>query len=314
MEEIVSIIVPVYNTKPYLKRCVDSVLCQTYPKFELILVDDGSTDGSGMLCDEIAYSDPRIRVIHQKNGGVSAARNSGLKNLNGDFLLFLDSDDTIESITLQKCIEAMQKNSADVAIFGWKAYQENQLVDSGIYGGGILEDSKQMIKDILADRHIYGGGYPNKLWRVNSFFDNAGYFPMFNTDLSYVEDMEWVIRMLKKAKKVVLLDYYFYNYLLRENSASQSAEKNEQRLIAYHDSMKQFVVDLGDYPDLQRWFYPIYYSELVNSIVDARRKKQCVVAEALTKKLSNQFLEVLHSDVSLKVKLRCLAIQYIYSK
>lgn len=314
MEEIVSIIVPVYNTKPYLKRCVDSVLCQTYSKFELILVDDGSTDGSGELCDEMAYSDPRIRVIHQKNGGVSAARNSGLKNLNGDFLLFLDSDDTIESITLQKCIEAMEKNSADVAIFGWKAYQKNQLVDSGIYGGGILEDSKQMIKDILADRHIYGGGYPNKLWRVNSFFDNAGYFPMFNTDLSYVEDMEWVIRMLKKAKKVVLLDYYFYNYLLRENSASQSAEKNEQRLIAYHDSMKQFVVDLDDYHDLQRWFYPIYYSELVNSIIDARRKKQYMVAEALTKKLSNQFLEVLHSDVSLRVKLRCLVIQYIYNK
>lgn len=313
MEEMISIIVPVFNTKFYLKRCVDSVLCQTYPKFELILVDDGSTDGSGALCDDLACSDSRIRVIHQENRGVCAARNAGLKNMMGDFLLFLDSDDSIEAVTLQKCIEAMQRNRADVAIFGWRTYRENQLVDSGIYGSGILTDSEQMIKDILTDRHIYGGGYPNKMWRISSFCDSAGCLPMYNTNLSYVEDMEWVIRMLKKAKKAILLNYYFYNYLLRENSASQSEEKKEQRLITYHDTMAQILEDLTEYPALQAWFRGVRYTELTNSVIDARLKNQKNVYRTLYKQFNGQTSILLRSNcINNKTKFRLLAVQMMH--
>ena len=310
MAEMISIIVPVYNTKPYLKRCVDRVLCQTYPEFELILVDDGSTDGSGALCDDLACNDSRIRVIHQENRGVCAARNAGLKKMTGDFLLFIDSDDSIEAATLQKCIEAMQRSGADVAIFGWRTYRGNQLVDSGIYGSGMLTDSEQMIKDILTDRHIYGGGYPNKMWRISSFCDSAGCLPMYNTNLSYVEDMEWVIRMLKKAKKAILLDNYLYNYLLRDNSASQSKEKKEQRLITYHDTMAQIVEDLVEYPELQIWFKGIRYTELIDSIIDAKLKNQVNVYRLLYLQLEGRVADLLHGNViKQKVKIRLLAVR-----
>ena len=95
MTNLVSIIVPVYNCKPYLEDCIQSVLAQDYGNLELLLIDDGSTDGSGQICDQYAYYD-KLRVIHQKNQGVSATRNTGIRLASGDLILFLDSDDTIE--------------------------------------------------------------------------------------------------------------------------------------------------------------------------------------------------------------------------
>ena len=95
-EHIVTIIIPVYNADKYLKKCLESVLCQTYAEFELILVDDGSKDQSGMICDKFASEDTRIKVIHKSNGGVSSARNTGLDLATGDFITFIDSDDSVE--------------------------------------------------------------------------------------------------------------------------------------------------------------------------------------------------------------------------
>ena len=110
--DLISVIVPVYNAEKYLKQCIDSVIDQTYTKFELILVDDGSTDACGKICDYYAKLDKRIQVIHKKNGGLSDARNTGVENSNGNWIFFLDSDDYICSETLELLLEiAIQKKA-----------------------------------------------------------------------------------------------------------------------------------------------------------------------------------------------------------
>ena len=107
MEPLISVIVPVYNTKDYLVRCVDSICAQTYRNLELLLVDDGSTDGTGRLCEELAEKDSRIRVFHQENGGSSSARNLGIRNAAGGYLGFVDSDDYIEPDMYEKLLRVM---------------------------------------------------------------------------------------------------------------------------------------------------------------------------------------------------------------
>jgi glycosyltransferase involved in cell wall biosynthesis len=114
---MVSVVIPVYNVEKYLAECVDSVLGQTYTDYEIILVDDGATDSSGAMCDAYARNDPRIRVIHQKNGGLSAARNTGLKAARGEYVYFLDSDDYIEPQTLEVLLETAEREQADVVFF-----------------------------------------------------------------------------------------------------------------------------------------------------------------------------------------------------
>ena len=111
-----SVIVPVYNVEIYLPRCIDSILSQSFTDFELILVDDGSPDNCGKICDEYALKDSRVRVFHKSNGGVSSARNLGLDNVRGEWVTFIDSDDYVEVDYLKELIDAQQKNQVDYVV------------------------------------------------------------------------------------------------------------------------------------------------------------------------------------------------------
>ena len=114
MNELISIIVPVYNVKPYLNRCVDSIIKQTYKNIEILLIDDGSTDGSSELCDKLSDIDSRIKVIHKKNGGLSSARNRGLLEMNGKYVGFVDSDDYIREDMYSVLYHTMINHDADI--------------------------------------------------------------------------------------------------------------------------------------------------------------------------------------------------------
>lgn len=310
MDRLVSVIVPVYNTAPYLERCVRSVLTQTWKHLELILIDDGSTDGSGAMCDTYACEDPRVRVFHKSNGGVSSARNLGLQNIKGEWFLFLDSDDSLDRDTLRFCVEAAA-DSTDAVVFGWQELIDGKQVNYGSYSCAELTDMAQMVQQILADRHIYGGGYPNKLWRKGAL--PSGGVPLFSEDLFYVEDMEWVIRMLLELRHVRVIEPIFYNYHLRGDSASRSEIISEKRLIGYHDTLARMVEDLGRYPELHHWFDGVRWTELINSIIDARMKHQTAVYRTLYQKLSGKTAMLLRSDLlSGNMKLRLIAVTILH--
>lgn len=313
MGYVVSVIVPVYNAAPYLKRCIESITAQTYKNFELILVDDGSTDESGIICDRYAKADNRIRVIHQENAGVCAARNKGIEGLTGDFFLFLDSDDSLEPEALEVCIDRIILDASDVVVFGRREIRNGEEINSGVYDNGVLRNNCRAVHDILKDRHMYGGGYPNKMWRTASFQNRVGGIPQYNETLFYVEDMEWVIRMFLNADRISVIDQIFYNYYLRDNSVSYSQDLNEKRLIGYHDTMAQIVYDLREYPELCTWFDGIRYTELVNSVIDAKLKGQKAVYRTLIKKLQNkEKVILLHRKVKMKIKLRLIFIETLH--
>ena len=124
--ELISVIVPVYNVERYLRRCVDSILHQTYRNLEVLLVDDGSTDASGAICDEYAAQEERVTAVHQKNGGLSAARNTGLERAKGTYLCFVDSDDFLDSRMLETLCRDLQEQDADVAVVGFRMFEREE--------------------------------------------------------------------------------------------------------------------------------------------------------------------------------------------
>ena len=310
MDRLVSVIVPVYNTAPYLERCVRSVLTQTWKHLELLLIDDGSTDGSGAMCDTYACEDPRVRVFHKSNGGVSSARNMGLQNMRGDWFILLDSDDSLELKALQHCMEAAA-DGADVVVFGRQEIVDGICVSSESYGNEELTDMVQMVRKILTDRHSYGGGYSNKCWRTAAF--STGGIPLFLENLFYVEDMEWVIRMLLRAGHARVIESSLYHYHLRGDSISHSEVISEKRLIGYHDTMVCMAANLAEYPELHHWFDGVRWTELINSIIDARMKHQTAVYRTLYQKLSGKTAMLLRSDLlSGNMKLRLIAVTILH--
>ena len=176
----ISIIIPVYNVEDYLSMCIESVIAQTYKDWELILVDDGSPDNSGSICDEYASRDPRIRVIHKKNAGVSAARNTGIEAANGEWISFIDSDDWVDTDYLEKF--ELDKDDADLIIQGLEYYdnRNGQYFKQIKVADCILSGTDS--KKLVADNNVLGSGYPVAKAYRKSIIDTG---VRFDTTISY---------------------------------------------------------------------------------------------------------------------------------
>ena len=229
-----SIIIPVYNVAPYLRKCVDSVLTQDYDDYEIILVDDGSTDESGAICDGYArnfqspitnHQSPIIKVIHKPNGGLSDARNAGLKVATGEYVVFLDSDDYWSPNVLGVLMAQVEQEQLDVLRFNYQNVRINQ--------NGDYEAFQPNKYPHYVDRHtdvVSGETY------LNERTDYAGYsvmhimrraiVPMFKTGIHF-EDAEWMPRMMLSAERVNSTPIVVYNYLMREGSISHSLKNIE---------------------------------------------------------------------------------------
>ena len=129
MNKLVSIIIPVYNVEKYLAECIESVLKQTYQNIEILLIDDGSPDNSGKICDEYEEKDSRVRVIHKENGGVSSARNVGLEQANGEYITFIDSDDFVSESYIEELYIALENGNSDLAFCKYNHYNGLEFQD-----------------------------------------------------------------------------------------------------------------------------------------------------------------------------------------
>ena len=177
---MVSVIIPVYNVEKYLEECVDSVLAQTYTDWEAILVDDGATDSSGRMCDAYAAKDPRIRVIHRENGGLSAARNTGLKAARGEYVYFLDSDDYIEPDTLALLLETAEREQADVVFFDGYVFfdecEEDGCVSRYLRKAPYApKNGRKMLPELL-EKGEYRTAVPLMLFRKGYLLENELWF------------------------------------------------------------------------------------------------------------------------------------------
>lgn len=211
----ISVIVPVYNTEKYLHRCIDSILAQTFSDFELLLIDDGSKDNSGTICDEYAAKDSRVRVFHKENGGVSSARNMGLDNARGEWVTFVDSDDWVELDCLEVCFCAIQKHiGIDIIRYGY--YREMGL-DNRMYVSNcdiLVSGSSKMLE--LSNKYCYWGF----LW--NTFFHKSIIGDIrFDEELCWCEDHIFTYNCMSKSKLMYILSKSLYHYRVTDSGLSR---------------------------------------------------------------------------------------------
>ncbi len=212
----ISVIVPVYKVEKYLNKCVDSIINQTYKNLEIILVDDGSPDNCGKICDEYSKKDNRIKVIHKENGGLSSARNAGLEIATGDYIGFVDSDDWIEKSMYSDMLNCAVKNNADVVRCGFFRHEnENIECVNGTQMEYILDKEYRLIE--LIDGGLLEGAAWNKLYKKYIFQDIR-----YDETIFRNEDSIATYYILKKAYNVVFIDKCEYNYLIRSGSILMS--------------------------------------------------------------------------------------------
>ncbi|MCY9374546.1 glycosyltransferase [Bacillus sp. T17B1] len=220
MIPLVSIIVPMYNVEPFIKECIDSLRRQTLSDIEIILVNDGSPDRSGEIAEDYAKRDSRIRVIHQANGGLSSARNAGIKAARGTYIGFVDGDDYVSSAMFQRLIEEAEQNRLDIAGCGFY----KQLADRRVYVPPQLDINRVLTKSEMAERlkHAHETRFIWYVWRYvyrRELLDRANL--MFDEDIRFAEDSPFNLSAFCEAERVKMLDEGLYIYRENPNSLTE---------------------------------------------------------------------------------------------
>ena len=224
----ISVIVPVYNVEKYLTQCIESILSQTYQEFELLLIDDGSEDNSGSICDHYSNIDSRVHVFHKENGGVSSARNMGIEHAKGEWVCFVDSDDWIDKDTFEY-ITGLWKG-ADFLQFGYRrtggTASEYSYVPSKVL---------RYSTSVYCTKRIYHSAICGYLLKLNII---KKYKISFPNHIKYGEDQAFILKTLICSSEIVILDRHFYNYRDREGSAmhaSESISMGKDHLLVIED-------------------------------------------------------------------------------
>ena len=226
MNQTISVIVPVFNVAGYLPQCVDSILSQDYGNLEVILIDDGSTDGSGEICDRYAALDSRVRVIHQKNGGAAAAKNAGLRLATGEYLAFADSDDYLEPGAYGFLMKILLENGADAVQGSFREVYRNRA-------------EEQRISEEILEGYDYLLRFPKDfscalLW--NKLYRRALFDGVFFEEGHKIDDEYFTYQGFLQPRKVVRMDRVVYNYRKRASSVMSSPESAERLVLDCLDS------------------------------------------------------------------------------
>lgn len=267
MEErkpLVSVIVPVYNVYPYLRDCVQSVQAQSYQNWELLLVDDGSTDGSGELCDELAVEDGRIRVFHKPNGGLSDARNAGLEQAKGEYITFLDSDDLLDTMAIEKLLTVCDETSADVAIGQTQSFVEKfSRVRENTNPRHEVISNQEALRRMFLHRGVehaaWGKLYRRECWKAIKFPKGVLY-----------EDYATIYQMIAQCRTVVIYYEPLYYYRVRNGSIMHSRiEKKNLFLLDISETVTRSISE--QVPEVQeeaRYLQMVTYLKVMKGILD----------------------------------------------
>ena len=291
---LVSVIIPVYKVEKYLEKCFISVVNQSYDNLEIILVDDGSPDNCGKLCEELALRDKRVKVVHKENGGLSSARNAGMEVAHGEFYYFLDSDDYIDERLIEQCVKKMSDNNADMVAFNYKKFTEdgkvwsaNKIVDSSY----IISSEKQRMKVITNHFFKYDFGYEawNRMYRASIITDNKLKFAP--NKLVFSEDICFNLCYLMYCNRIEVIDDELYYYLIRDDSIMGQSKA---------------VIKVQQFTDLAKFVYKIIENSSLHSYI--KNNYFVIMALLLDIQLSRVELdnrpEYITSDAFLKKSLK----------
>lgn len=210
----ISVIIPVYNCEKYLQDCLDSVINQSYKDLEIIIIDDGSTDNSGNICNQYAELDSRIHVIHQENKGVSASRNKGISQMSGELVSFIDADDTLDPDMYEFLASLMDEYNADITHCGYRHIvgEEIRLVHDS--RKVVIQNSTEALECLIGAK-LFVGSLWNKLYKVELLKDLT-----FDEDIKINEDILFNFQVFSRADKIVFADYTKYNYIAHRDSSA----------------------------------------------------------------------------------------------
>lgn len=252
MVPVLSVIVPVYNVEEYLGRCVESLRGQTLKEIEIILVDDGATDSSGVLCDELSLKDTRIKVIHKENEGQGIARNCGIEAAKGEYVTFVDSDDYMEKEAYQYLIQEAEEHQADVICFGYSKddQQGNSIYKSKIRGRCYLrnevkrEFALHFFGDDPKDDDMRGVSACMSVYRMDVIKEHGIRFPSERKVLS--EDTVFNLEFCRSARVAVSCEKIFYHYCIQADSFSRGYSKERLGKTAeFMDILSGYAKEMG---------------------------------------------------------------------
>lgn len=225
-ESLISVIVPIYKVEPYLHRCIESIISQTYKNLEIILVDDGSPDRCPEICDKYAQKDSRIKVFHKENGGLSDARNYGIKNSTGDYIGFVDSDDFIHETFYEKLLDMIKEHNADISICNLLRFKDYKdvLVDELLNCDIVILTSTEALKALFTAKDYGSVMAWNKLYKSSLFKDYDICFPIHRIH----EDNYTTYKLFYYSHKIVYTHDKLYYYLQRSTSIMGNSDLNKR--------------------------------------------------------------------------------------
>jgi len=290
----ISVIVPVYNVEKYLKRCINSIINQTYKNLDIILIDDGSTDNSGRICDEYLSLDNRIRVIHKKNEGQSIARKIGLENSIGKLISFIDADDVIDLNFYSILEKKFEEEKVDIAYCKVKKFNNEIIYDNKKNVTYEIKTVEDCLKDIVSKDSIFNNFMVNKLYRKD-LFNNIN-FPINNI----FEDLTIMYNIIDNSKTIYYADIYLYFYYNRLDSSTKKIKSSN------------IIYKLNIINEREK-FITNYYSNLIDYYELYHIKNIIYCATVLAKNNEKLFFKNIVKDNYIKNKIQKFGIFKIYN-
>ena len=324
VQPLVSIIVPVYNAEQYLRYCIDSILGQSYTNLEVILVDDGATDSSPAICDEYAARDPRIVVIHQKNGGIAKAQNTGLDAAHGEYIAFADNDDILDRRNIEYLLHALQNTGADMSKARWHQFGVSQLDDVAAKAAvGVAEPSKITVfkNPLRAYQTVFCKSLRmlGNLFGRNTearYFNEANWCRLYKRELwdgirfpegMYAQDVMVAGQLYLRMHKVADINVSLYNWL----QSAGSVTHKERSFGFYHDNFEAGTFNFQLCLDQHILPYRSYYT-IMGSFAEETSASDFGTARSQQQHdLDKAILQELLSHLSYTNRMRCRIAQKI---
>ena len=311
---LVSIVVPVYKAEKFLHRCIDSILQQTYRNIEIIIVNDGSPDRSGAICNKHAELDSRINVIHKENEGVSAARNSGLAKASGEYILFVDCDDYLEKTMVEDMLDSAIKHDSDIVLCSYNQIEKSSRYRVSVDNRDTVYSKDEFITYLLnAASEPYFNPPWNKLFRTNVMKKNS---ILFNTSFSLGEDFLFNLSVIEHGKIFSTVSASLYNYVaINPNSLTRKYRpdmwENQRKMFIFY---KDFFVRNGFYEIYKKKVnafiltsIKIYLSDVIGATTDIKSKKKNLKIIKNDPLVIEILKEVEPKDITSKMVLFCIS-------
>ncbi len=301
---LISVIVPVYNVEQYLDQCMQSIVAQSYRHLEILVVDDGSTDGSGAMCDQWAARDSRVRVFHQPNGGLSAARNTALDAMTGQLVVMADSDDVLHPQFIATLLAVMQRHDADIAVGGYQPFYGERMEFPALTGTDkvVTYDRREALQAILYQRGLTHSAW-GRIYRA-SLFEGIRY-PVG----SIYEDLAIIYPLIRKCRRVAAIGTVLYGYRQRQDSIIGAFSPRRAAVLDIAEALERQVErdDAQHLPAVRSRLLSAYFNILLLSQQDRQHDHSALANRCWQGIKRLRWRCLIDGNVRLKNKLGILA-------